>query len=73
MVKDYKGDVIEVGTIVAFNLSGNVRLGEVLKIRKSKSRPGTYPAEIRTLYAKTEWISKVKDVQNCSVIFEKVP
>lgn len=76
MIKDYKGDVIEVGTIVAFNLSGRVRIGEVVKIRKTKY--SNKPGDVRLLHGKDKqseangWVSKMKDLRDCAVISEKV-
>lgn len=80
MIKDYKGDEIKVGTVVAYNLSGSVRIGVVTRFIEQRPPASWKPqsAEIQILHGKdpnslaNKGITKVKDVRKCAVIAEKV-
>ena len=46
IAKDYKGHALKAGTLVAFNYSGEVRIGEILEV-KERAYPKRYPEYLK--------------------------
>lgn len=67
MMRDYKGDIIEVGSIVAYNAGGKVRKGVVIEIKPTKKYP-------RRVYVKAnpgDWVACIKDAKIGCCVFHK--